>query len=151
MRLIRGQETWDPFREIDDLSTRVNRVFGLTKWNGEGEALAIADWVPSCNVSEDEKEYHVRAELPDVKKDDVHVTLENNILTLEGERKQEMEEKGVKFHRREFSYGKFVRRFTMPEEADESKVLARFHDGMLDVTIAKSKAKLPNAKEIPVA
>jgi HSP20 family protein len=149
MRLIRGQEAWDPFRDVDDLATRVNRLFGLTKWNDE--SLAMADWIPSCNVSEDEKEYHVRAELPDIKKDDVHVTLENGVLTIEGERKEEKEEKGLKYHRRELSYGKFVRRFTMPEEADESKVQASFHDGMLDVTIAKSKIKLPKTKEIPVA
>ncbi|HXV13939.1 MAG TPA: Hsp20/alpha crystallin family protein [Candidatus Krumholzibacteria bacterium] len=149
MKLIRGQETWDPFRDVDDLATRVNRLFGLTKWNGE--SLAMADWVPSCNVSEDEKEYRVRAELPDVKKDDVHVTLENGVLTIEGERKEEKEEKDLKFHRRELSYGKFVRRFAMPEEADESKIQASFHDGMLEVTIAKSKVKAPKYKEIPVA
>jgi HSP20 family protein len=151
MKLIHGQETWDPFREMDDLGRRVNRLFGLTKWNDVGEALAVADWVPSCNVSEDEKEYRVRAELPEVKKDDVHVTLEDGVLSIEGERKEEKEEKGIKFHRREFNYGKFVRRFSMPEQADESKVQARFHDGVLDVTIAKSKVTLPKAKEIPVA
>lgn len=151
MKLIHGQETWDPFREMDDLGRRVNRLFGLTQWNDAGEVLAVADWVPSCNVSEDEKEYRVRAELPEVKKDDVHVTLEDGVLTIEGERKEEKEEKGVKFHRREFSYGKFVRRFAMPDQADESKVQARFHDGVLDVIIAKSKLNLPKAKEIPVA
>lgn len=148
MRLIRGPETWDPFRDMD---TRINRIFGLTKWNDEGEALAMADWVPSCNVSEDDKQYRVRAELPEVKKEDVHVTLENGVLTIEGERKQEKEEKGIKYHRREFNYGKFVRRFTMPEEADESKVEARFNDGVLNVTIAKSIMKVSKMKEIPVA
>jgi HSP20 family protein len=148
MRLIRGPETWDPFRDID---TRVNRIFGLSNWNDEGESLAMADWVPSCNVSEDDKQYLVRAELPEIKKEDVRVVLENGVLTIEGERKRQKEEKGIKFHRREFNYGKFVRRFTMPEDADESKVEARFRDGVLDVTITKSIMKVPKMKEIPVA
>lgn len=150
MKLIRS-ESWDPFREMDDLGRRVNRLFGLTKWNDCGEALLIADWVPACNVIEDEKEYCVRVELPNVKKEDVHVKMEEGLLTIEGERKEEQEEKGVKFHRRELNYGKFIRRFAMPEEADEAKIEARFHDGVLDVTIAKSILKLPKAKEIPVA
>jgi len=148
MKYMKNYENWDPFREIDDLGRRVNRLFGMTKWNGE---LTMADWVPACNVSEDEKEFRVRAELPEVKKDDVHVTLVDGILAIEGERKEVMDEKNVKFHRRELTYGRFMRRFSMPEEADASKVLARFHDGVLDVTIAKSRVNLPKPKEIPVA
>ena len=148
MKYMKNWENWDPFREIDDLGHRVNRLFGMTKWNGE---LALADWVPMCNVSENEKEYRVRAELPDVRKEDVHLTLVDGLLTIEGERKEEREENGVKFHRRELNYGKFIRRFSMPEEADATKVQARFHDGVLDVTIAKAKVSLPKQKEIPVA
>jgi HSP20 family protein len=148
MRLIRNPETWDPFVDID---SRMNRIFGLTKWSDEGESLAMADWVPSCNVSEDDKQYRVRAELPEVKKENVRVLLENGVLTIEGERKQDKEERGMKYHRREFNYGKFVRRFSMPEDADETKVDARFHDGVLDVAIAKSFVKTPKMKEIPVA
>jgi len=148
MKYMKNYENWDPFREIDELGRRVNRLFGMTKWNGE---LTMADWVPSCNVSENEKEYRVRAELPEVKKEDVHVTLVDGVLTIEGERKEESEEKSVKFHRRELAYGKFIRRFSMPEEADAEKVQARFHDGVLDVAIAKTRVSLPKQKEIPVA
>lgn len=148
MQYMKTYENWDPFREIDDLGRRVNRLFGMTKWNGE---LAMADWVPACNVSEDEKEFRVRAELPEVKKEDVHVTLAEGILAIEGERREIMEEKNVKIHRRELNYGKFIRRFSMPEEADAAKVQARFHDGVLDVTIGKTKVNLPKPKEIPVA
>jgi HSP20 family protein len=148
MKYMKNYENWDPFREIDDLGRRVNRLFGMTKWNGE---LTMADWVPACNVSEDEKEFRVRAELPEVKKDDVHVTLVDGILAIEGERKEVMDEKNVKFHRRELTYGRFIRRFSMPEEADASKVQARFHDGVLDVAIAKTRVNLPKPKEIPVA
>jgi HSP20 family protein len=94
MQLTRRSETWDPFQEIDELRTRVNRLFGLTKWDGD-----LADWVPSCNVTEDDKEYRVRMELPDVKKEDVKVNMENGVLVVQGERNEEKEERGVRFHR----------------------------------------------------
>lgn len=145
MQLTRRSETWDPFQEIDELKTRVNRLFGLTKWDGD-----LADWIPSCNVSEDEKEYRIRMELPDVKKEDVKVNMENGVLVVQGERKEEKEERGVRFHRRELSYGRFVRRFTMPEEVDESKIQANFRDGMLNLVLAKSKVKPSHVKEIPI-
>jgi HSP20 family protein len=152
MQLMRRQETWDPFREMEDLSSRMDRLIGLTRWpgNGERELLAITDWSPSCDISETDVEYRIHAELPNVKKDDVKVSLENSVLTIQGDRREEKEEKGEKFHRRELSYGHFMRRFTMPADADEAKVDATFKDGMLNVTIAKSKAKAPKAKEIAV-
>ncbi len=151
MQLIKRQANWNPFREIEELSTRFNRLFGnLQPWtDGDKEALATTDWAPSCDISETDKEYKVRAELPAMKKDDVHVSVDKGILTIQGERKEEKEEKGEKFHRRELSYGTFVRRFTMPEDADETKVDAKFKDGMLEVSIPKSKQK-PKAREIAV-
>jgi HSP20 family protein len=145
MQLTRRSETWDPFQEIDELRTRVNRLFGLTKWDGD-----LADWVPSCNVTEDDKEYRVRMELPDVKKEDVKVNMENGVLVVQGERNEEKEERGVRFHRHELSCGKFLRRFTMPEEVDESKIQANFRDGMLNLVLAKSKVKPTQVKEIPI-
>jgi HSP20 family protein len=152
MQLTRRHETWDPFREMDELSNRMNRLFGLTRWPGNGgrELLATTDWSPSCDISETEKEYRIHAELPSVRKEEVHVTLEDNVLTIQGERREEKEEKGIKFHRRELCYGSFLRRFTMPEDADESKVDATFKDGMLDVVIGKSKQKASKAREIAV-
>jgi len=152
MQLIRRQETWNPFREIEELSTRMNRLFGLTRWTGEGEreALATTDWFPACDISETDKAYRIRAELPNIKHDDVHVMLEEGVLTIQGSRREEKEEKGVKFHRRELSYGNFVRRFTMPDDADQTQVDASFKDGMLDVMIGKTKARAPKAKEIIV-
>ena len=111
MQLMRRQESWNPFREMEELSTRMNRLFSLSPWtgNGERELLATTDWAPSCDISETEKEYRVNAELPGVKKGDVHVTLENGVLTIQGERREEKEERGEKMHRRELSYGKFMR------------------------------------------
>lgn len=145
MQLTRRQETWDPFHELDDLSTRMNRLFGMTRWDGE-----LADWAPSCEVSEDDAGYRIRLDLPGLKKEDVHVKMENGVLVIQGERKEEKEEKGVKFHRRELTYGKFVRRFTIPEEIDESRVQATFQDGTLNLVLAKTSKAPSKSKEIPI-
>jgi HSP20 family protein len=147
MQLIPRQER-NPFRELEDLSTRVSRLLGrpLFGRTDEGEALSIPDWLPSCEVSETEMDYRLSAQLPRVKKEDVRVTVESGVLTLEGERHAESETQGRKFHRRELEYGHFVRRFTIPEDADPSKIEATFEDGMLNVTIAKTKEKRPRVE-----
>jgi HSP20 family protein len=119
-------------------------------WGAE-EALVTADWAPIVDIQESDKEYLVKAELPEVKKDDVKVNINDGVLTLEGERHQEKEEKNKKFHRVERSYGKFVRCFTMPEDADDKKVQADFKDGVLNVHIGKSEAAKPKAIEVKVA
>lgn len=154
MPLMRRQENWDPLREMED---QMSRLFGLTRWprslrsgNGERELLATTDWSPSCDISETDTEYRIQAELPKVKKEDVHVTLEDGVLTIQGERREEKEEQGQRFHRRELCYGSFLRRFTVPGDADESKVDASFKDGMLSVVIGKSAKKAGKAKEISV-
>lgn len=160
MQLMRRQESWGPLRELEELSKRMNRYMGLSMWPGtplsrwsiedERESLATTDWSPSCNISETDKEYRVRAELPNVRREDVHVTLEEGVLTIRGDRREESEETGVRFHRRELSYGSFLRRFVMPSDADESKVDATFKDGMLNISIGRMKGKLTKGKEIAV-
>ena len=152
MQLMRRTETWDPIRELEDLGKRFNRLFEMTKWTGVGEreALTLSDWAPSVNISEDDKEYRVRVELPGVKKADVHVTYENGVLAIKGERKEEREEKGMRFHRKELAYGTFMRRFAMPEDADDGKIDAKFEDGILTVKVTKSKTKKARAHEIAV-
>lgn len=153
MQLIRRQESWAPFRAMmEDFSNRMNRLFRSTSLapEGEREMLAMTDWSPACDICETDKEYRIEAELPNVKREDVHVTLENGILTIQGQRREAREETGVRYHRRELSYGSFLRRFTMPSDADESKVDASFKDGVLNVVIAKSKEKSGKTKEIAV-
>jgi len=152
MQLMRRTEAWDPMRELEDLGKRFNRLFEMNKWTGVGEreALTLSDWAPSVNISEDDKEYRVRVELPGVKKPDVHVTYDNGILAIQGERKEEREEKGLKFHRKELAYGNFVRRFAMPDDGDEGKIDAKFNDGILTVTITKAKSKKTRSHEIAV-
>lgn len=141
---------WDPAREFEDMAERMNRL-ATRSAAGTEEALVTADWAPIVDIQETDKEYLVKAELPEVKKEDVKVTIKDGVLTLEGERRQEKEEKNKKFHRVERSYGKFVRCFTMPEDADEQSVQAEFKDGVLNVHLAKSEAARPKTVEVKVA
>ena len=150
MNLIRYEPT--EFREMEEFSDRLNRFFGgRVRANGNQESLAVTDWMPAVDIQETETEYLIKAELPEVKKEDVKVTLENGVLTIQGERKQEKEEKGKKFHRIERSYGTFLRTFTFPVDAEENKVAADFKDGILRVHLPKTEKPRPKAMEVKVA
>lgn len=144
---------WDPFTELEDVSNRLNRLFGRVPARSEPdkEMLAVADWAPSVDISETDVAYLIKGEIPGVKKEDVKVTVEDGMLTIQGERKQEKEEKGKKFHRVECCYGSFVRSFRMPDDADESKVKAEFKDGMLNVTLPKSEKAKSRAINVSVS
>jgi HSP20 family protein len=146
MNLIR----WDPFRELGGLHTRLNRLLGETPARFDDEGL-LTTWAPPVDIQETEQEYVVKADLPDTKKDDVKVELNNGVLTVKGERKQEKEEKGRQFHRIERAYGEFVRRFVLPTEVDGTKVVADFKDGVLTVHLPKTAAVKPQAIEVKVA
>lgn len=149
MTLVR----WDPFRELEDMSERLNRMFSrpaVPAKNGK-ESLTVADWIPTVDISETDGEYVIKAELPDVKKEDVKITLEDGVLTLTGERRQEKEEKSTKYHRVERSYGSFVRSFSLPDLVDETKVKAEYRDGMLNLHLPKSEKAKPRAIEVKVA
>ena len=149
MTLVR----WDPFRELEEMSDRLNRMFNRPSTGSKNgrEALTVADWTPTVDISETEGEYLIKAELPEVKKEDVKVTLEDGVLTLSGERRQEKEEKHAKYHRMERSYGSFVRSFSLPELVDESKVKAEYKDGVLSLHLPKSEKVKPRAIEVKVA
>lgn len=148
MTLVR----WDPFRELEDMSERLNRVFSRPTLRNTGkENLTVADWMPTVDISETESEYLIKAELPEVSKEDVKVTVENGVLTLQGERRQEKEEKGRRFHRVERSYGSFVRSFTLPESVDEGGVKAEYKDGVLALHLPKSEKVKPKAIDVKVA
>jgi HSP20 family protein len=141
---------WEPFREMERSFNRLERLFGRIPGNGEREAMTITEWSPCVDISEDDKEFLVKAELPEVKKEDVKVTVEENVLTIRGERKAEKEEKGKKYHRIEGSYGSFERSFTLPETADASKISSQFKDGVLTVHLPKNPNAKPKAIEIKV-
>jgi HSP20 family protein len=152
MNLVR----WDPFRELEELGERMNRVWGAfgrpSRIPEMGrEALTVPDWSPMVDITETEGEYLVKAEIPEVKREEVKVTVEDGVLTIEGERKKEKEEKGKKFHRVERYYGSFLRTFTVPDNVDEAKVKAEFKDGILNVHLPKTEMAKPKAIEVKVA
>ena len=144
---------WQPIKEIEDLENRLARFFGVAPartTTGGQELMSVAEWSPSVDISEDNKEWLVKAELPEVKKEDVKVTVANGVLTVTGERKFEKEEKDKKYHRIERSYGNFFRSFSLPEGTDGSKVNAEFKDGLLKVHLPKSEEAKAKAKTIDV-
>ena len=142
---------WSPFRELEDLQNRLSSLFGRTPVRGLGEeAMTVSEWTPLVDIAEDDKEYLIKAELPEVKKEDVKVTVENGVLTITGERKFEKEEKGKKYHRVERAYGSFIRSFTLPEGAAGDKINAEFKDGVLKVHLAKSAEAKPKSINVKV-
>ena len=149
MNLVR----WNPLRELEEMSDQLNRFFSRqdTQRSNGKEIMTVADWTPSVDITETEEEFHIKAELPEVKKEDVQVTLDNGVLTLQGERKEEREEKGRKVHRIERSYGRFVRSFALPDLVDTAKVKAEFKDGILHLHLPKSEKARPKAIEVKVA
>jgi HSP20 family protein len=144
---------WDPFKEFDELQNRLSTLFGRAaarRQDGGNEAMTVAEWSPLVDITEDDKEYLIKAELPEVRKEDVKVTVENGVLTITGERKFEKEEKGKKYHRVERAYGNFVRSFALPDDADANKVNAEFKDGVLKVHVTKSEIARPKQIEVKV-
>jgi HSP20 family protein len=139
---------WEPFRELEDIQARLNRLF--THGVGVEPGLSLSDWSPAIDVQETDKEYLIKADLPEVKKDDVKVTLEDGVLTVEGERKLEKEDKNKRFHKIERAYGKFVRRFALPTEVEAAKVEAEFKDGVLNVHLPKSPNATPHSIQVKV-
>ena len=144
---------WDPFRELEEMSDRLNRVFARpAAWQGHGnEIMTVADWTPIVDISETETEFLIKAELPDIKKEAVKVTVEDGVLTIQGERNREKEEKGKKYHRVERSYGRFVRSFTLPDSVDAAAVKAEYADGVLNLRLPKSEKAKPKQIEVKVA
>ena len=141
--MINTLTRWEPFRELEELQNRLSTIVSRAPRTGGREDMTLADWVPTADITEDDKEYLIKAELPDLKKEDVKVTVENGVLTISGERKFEKEQKEKKYHRIERAYGRFVRSFALPDDADPGGVKADFKDGVLTVHLPKSERARP--------
>ena len=146
MRLTR----WEPFRGTDEFFRgTMPSLFG--RWpRMTGEEGETYEWSPVADISETDDEYLVKAELPGIRREDVKVSLEDGMLTIEGERKQETEEKGRRLHRIERFYGTFCRTFTLPDDADASGIRAESKDGVLNVYVPKLKVERKLPLEIKV-
>jgi HSP20 family protein len=153
IRMMNTLTRWEPFREMEDLQNRLSTRFGRTpmrRGNGK-ESITLPEWTPLADITEDDKEYVIKAELPELRKEDVKVSVENGVLTISGERKFEKEEKKKKYHRVERGYGSFVRTFALPEDADANKAKAQFKQGILELHLPKNEKAKPKQIEVNVA
>ena len=138
-----------PLLDMERALERMEQLFA-PRPNGDKETLAVAEWSPLVDVTEDDKEYLIKAEVPEVKKDDIKVTIEEGTLTNAGERKVEKEEKTKKYHRVERAYGRFERSFAVPDDADVKRITSDFKEGVLTVHLPKAPA-VKKAIEVKVA
>ena len=140
---------WEPFAGVDEMFARFPSLFArLPRFAVNGETSM--DWSPSVDISETGEEYLIRAALPAVKKEDVAVTVEDGMLTLSGERRQQDEEKGEKFHKVESLYGSFSRTFALPDAVDAAAIRAESKDGVLTIHVPKSKVEARTPTTIKV-
>jgi HSP20 family protein len=141
---------WDPFRDLSILQERMNRVFedaAVRGWKSD-EPSATTSWSPAVDIYETDSEIMVQAELPGVDRKDIALQLENNVLTLKGDRRFEKETNQDNYHRIERSYGGFSRAFTIPTIVDEEKIRADYRDGILKIALPKKEQV--KAKQIKI-
>lgn len=144
---------WSPWKELEEMEKRLSTLFGRSPMSGGGEkkeAISVTEWSPLVDITEDDKEYVVKAEIPEMKKEDIKINVHDDVLTVSGERRYEKDEKGKKFHRVERAYGSFMRSFALPEDADGSKISAEYKDGMLKVHLPKSEQAQKKAIEVKI-
>jgi HSP20 family protein len=142
---------WEPFGDVDALFNRlVPSSFGNWSRLALGGNDRKLEWSPSADISETDKEYVIRAELPAVKKEDVQVTYDDGVITIKGERKQQKDEKNEKFHRVESFYGSFERSFSLPDNANAETIRCESKDGILTVHIPKTETPKNSPKQITV-
>jgi len=142
---------WEPFREFATLQDRINRVF-RDSYAGEGrdESLTTSSFAPAVDVYEDEHNVTLKIEVPGIDEKDIDVRIENNVLTVHGERKIEREEKEENYRRVERQYGSFTRTFNLPTTVDAEKVSADYDKGMLKITLAKKAEAKPKQIKVNV-
>lgn len=146
--------SWDPFRDLETTRGRLAGLFGpLSRLRdfGKDEALTAAEWAPLVDIVEDDQEYLIKAELPEVRKEDIKVSVAEDVLTIAGERLMMKEEKSRKCRRIERAYGSFARSFALPDDVDPGKLTAEFKDGLLKVRLPKSAKMTARAVDVKVA
>jgi HSP20 family protein len=140
---------WDPFREVQALQNRVNALFH--DFSGDGEnPMTTASFVPAVDIYEDEKKVVLKLEVPGMEEKDLDVSVENNTLTVKGERKFEKEEKEENFHRIERRYGSFFRAFTLPSTVDAEHINAHYNTGILKLELNKKPEAQPKQIKVNV-
>jgi HSP20 family protein len=140
---------WDPFRELSTLQDRMNRLFQESMGPHE-QGLATPGFTPPVDIYEDEHNINIRVEVPGIEQKDIDVQVENNTLTIRGERKFEKDQKEENFHRIERRYGSFMRSFTLPNTVDTEKVSANYENGVLEITLPKRAEAKPKQIKVNV-
>jgi len=138
----------DSMTSLRRLSSVLDEAFNGWPFQSEGNGALTSAWLPACDVFEDKDAVKIVAEVPGVRPEDVKLSIENNLLTIRGEKKQQAEEKTERVHRYERSYGTFERTFALPTTVDPDKIAASYSNGILTVTIPKADRARP--REIPV-
>lgn len=146
MTLVR----WSPLRDLVGMQSEMNRLFDDFFTRSSENVDQPNVWSPMVDISESNNEVLVIAELPGLQKEDVKINLQDNVLSLEGEKTQETEEKGKCFHRLERGYGKFERSFVLPTAVKSDKVKASFKDGVLEIKLPKADEAKPRQIDISV-
>jgi HSP20 family protein len=141
---------WDPFREFVSLQDRMNRLLRDSRGEGQEEALTTTAFAPPVDVYEDEHNVTLKIEVPGIDEKDIDVRIENNTLTVHGERKFEKEEKEENYRRVERQYGSFTRTFTLPTTVDQESVQANYEKGVLKITLAKKQEAKPKQIKVNV-
>lgn len=143
---------WEPARELQSLQHEVNRLFGtlFDSPTGGGNGGALRRWIPAMDLVEEKDHYVLRADLPGLSEDDVKVELEDNVLTVSGERKSEQEQRREGSYRLERSFGSFGRSLTLPEGIDPESIQASFDKGVLEVRVPKPEQRKPRRVAIGV-
>jgi HSP20 family protein len=141
---------WEPFREFSTLQDRLNRLFQQSVSEGREESLTTSSFAPAVDVYEDDHQVTLKIEVPGIDEKDIDVRLENNTLTVHGERKLEKEEKEENYRRVERQYGSFTRSFTLPQTVDAEKVSAQYDKGVLKIKLAKKAEAKPKQIKISV-
>jgi HSP20 family protein len=147
---------WEPFRDLVSIQERMNRLFDEAfrsnpRANGEDDWALGGSWAPAVDIYEQEGNIVLKAELPGVDAKNVDIHVENNVLTLRGERKFDHEVKRDNYHRVERAYGTFARSFTLPNVVDTERINAEYKDGVLRVTLPKKEEAKPKQISISVA
>ena len=141
---------WDPFREFSTLQDRMNRLF-RDSYGDNQEALTTTTFAPAVDVYEDEHKVALKIEVPGIEEKDIDVRVENNTLTVHGERKIEKEEKEENYRRVERQYGSFTRTFTLPQTVDTENVSATYDKGVLKITLPKKAEAKPKQVKVNVS
>lgn len=145
---MRNLIAYDPFRELRSLQQDVNRLFSGSFDRTRGNETMSGQWMPSVDISENKDSIVLEAELPGLSPEDVNISIENNLLTIQGERKFEKKQDDGNFHRVERSYGSFTRSFTLPPTVSSENVDAQFENGVLRLSLAKREEAKPRRIEI---